>query len=107
MANEVFERVHRPTESRNGFQETFACWKHKSFIWLFVVSLLPVLSFSWSAQPVVRMAQPSNSLGWLSIYAARASGYFNDEGIALELIKKVQCFWAGEERRALFGGFKK
>src|SRR5262249_14049818 len=29
---------------------------------------------------------PTNSLGYLSIYAARANGYFNDEGIALELI---------------------
>ena len=32
------------------------------------------------------MAQPSTSLGWLSVYAARANGYFNDEGIALDLI---------------------
>jgi NitT/TauT family transport system substrate-binding protein len=61
-------------------------WKPKTFICLFLISLFPVPNLSWSAQPTVRMAQPSNSLGWLSIYAARANGYFNDEGIALELI---------------------
>jgi len=32
------------------------------------------------------MSQPITSLSFLSIYAARANGYFNDEGIALELI---------------------
>jgi NitT/TauT family transport system substrate-binding protein len=61
-------------------------WKSKSFVCLFLVSLFSVPNLSWSAQPTVRMAQPSNSLGWLSIYAARANGYFNDEGITLELI---------------------
>jgi len=61
-------------------------WRPRSLIWLFLVSLLGVPNLSWSAQPTVRMAQPSSSLGWLSIYAARANGYFNDEGIALELI---------------------
>src|SRR6266481_7575431 len=61
-------------------------WRPKSFIYLFLVSLLLVPNLSWSAQAVVRMAQPTNSLGYLSIYAARANGYFSDEGIALELI---------------------
>ena len=61
-------------------------WGPKSFICLFLISLFPIPNLSWGAQPTVRMAQPSNSLGWLSIYAARANGYFNDEGIALELI---------------------
>jgi NitT/TauT family transport system substrate-binding protein len=59
--------------------------KSKSFICLFF-SLLLGPNLSWSAQPTVRMAQPTNSLGYLSMYAARANGYFNDEGVALELI---------------------
>src|SRR5499427_4494403 len=87
MASEVFEMIHS-REARKGSKKSFACnsWKPKSFIWLFLVSLFPVPNLSWSAQPMVRMAQPINSLGWLSIYAARANGYFNDEGIPLELI---------------------
>jgi NitT/TauT family transport system substrate-binding protein len=88
MANEVFERVHHPREAGKGSKKSFACksWRPKPFIWLFLVSLFPVPNLSWSAPPTVRMAQPSTSLGWLSVYAARANGYFNDEGIALELI---------------------
>jgi NitT/TauT family transport system substrate-binding protein len=87
MANEVFEMVH-PREAPKGSKKSFACisWKSKSVIWLFFVSLFSVPNLSWSAQPTVRMSQPTNSLGYLSIYAARANGYFNDEGIALELI---------------------
>src|SRR5215472_18151663 len=87
MASEVFEMIHS-REARKGSKKSFAykSWKPKSFIWLFLVSLFPVPNLSWSAQPTVRMAQPINSLGWLSIYAARANGYFNDEGIPLELI---------------------
>jgi NitT/TauT family transport system substrate-binding protein len=61
-------------------------WKSKSVICLFLICLLSVPTLSWSAQLTVRMAQPSTSLGWLSLYAARANGYFADEGIALELI---------------------
>src|SRR4029077_13179892 len=88
MANEVFGRVHHPREAGKGSKKSFACqsWRPKPFIWLFLVSLFPVPNLSWSAPPTVRMAQPSTSLGWLSVYAARANGYFNDEGIALELI---------------------
>src|SRR5215470_133967 len=69
-------------------KKSFACksWKSTSVICLFLVSLFPVPNLSWSAQPMVRMSQPITSLGFLSIYAARANGYFNDEGIALELI---------------------
>src|SRR5499426_392727 len=69
-------------------KKSFACksWKSKSVIWLFFVSLLSIPNLSRSAQPTVRMSQPTNSLGYLSIYAARANGYFNDEGIPLELI---------------------
>jgi NitT/TauT family transport system substrate-binding protein len=80
--------IYHPSEAGNGSGKSFGCksWKPKPFIWLFLISLLPGPNFSWSAQPTVRMAQPSTSLGWLSIYAARANGYFNDEGIALELI---------------------
>ena len=69
-------------------KKSFACksWKSTSVICLVLVSLLAVPNLSWSAQPTVRMSQPITSLGFLSIYAARANGYFNDEGIALELI---------------------
>src|SRR5262245_3759566 len=69
-------------------KKSFACksWKPKSVIWLFFVFLLSIPNLSWDAQPTVRMSQPTNSLGYLSIYAARVNGYFNDEGIALELI---------------------
>jgi NitT/TauT family transport system substrate-binding protein len=87
MASEVFEMVHS-REARKGSKKSFACnsWKSKSFICLFLVSLLPVPNLSWSAQPTVRMAQPLNALAFLSVYAARANGYFNDEGLTLELI---------------------
>src|SRR5215475_10447511 len=87
MANEVFEMVH-PREAPKGSKKSFACksWKSKSVIWLFFVSLFSIPNLSWSAQPTVRMAQPSRSLGWLSLYAARANGYFADEGVTLELI---------------------
>ena len=87
MANEVFEMVHS-REARKGSKKSFACnsWKSKSFICLFLVSLLSVPNLSWSAQPTVRMAQPLNALAFLSVYAARANGYFNDEGLTLELI---------------------
>jgi len=87
MANEVFKMAHR-REARKGSEKSFAwkSWKVKSFICLFLVSLLGVQNFSWSAQPIVRMAQPSTTLNYLSVYAARANGYFNDEGITLEVI---------------------
>src|SRR5262245_1314131 len=83
MANEVFEMVHSG-EARKGSKKSFACKssKSKSFICLFLVSLLLVPNLSWSAQTIVRMAQPSTTLNCLSVYAARANGYFNDEGIA-------------------------
>src|SRR5215468_6074884 len=69
-------------------KKSFACksWKSTSVICLVLVSLLSVPNLSWSAQPTVKMSQPTNNLGFLSIYAARANGYFNDEGITLELI---------------------
>jgi hypothetical protein len=78
MANEVFERVHHLREARKGSKKSFACksWKSKSFICLFLVSLLFVPNFSWSAQPTLRMAQPLNALAFLPVYAARANGYF-------------------------------
>jgi len=81
----MFQKEAQMEKSLKG---SFACkwWRPKPFICLFLFSLLLVPNFSWSAQPTVRMAQPITSLGFLSIYAARANGYFNDEGIALELI---------------------
>lgn len=69
MATKVFESVH-----------------HRSFMWLFMICMLIVPNHSWSAQTVVRMSQPVDALTFLSVYAARANGYFKDEGITLELI---------------------
>ena len=88
MANETLETLHHPTEARSGSPKTLPSksWRANPVIWLFLVSLLAFSNSSWSAQPTVRMAQPSTSLGWLPIYAARANGYFSDEGIPLELI---------------------
>src|SRR5262245_41211983 len=69
-------------------KNSFVCksWKSKSVICLFLVSLFPVPNLSWSGQLTVKMSQPGTSVGWLSLYAARANGYFSDEGITLELI---------------------
>jgi NitT/TauT family transport system substrate-binding protein len=61
-------------------------WKSKPLIWLFLISFLPSPSLTWSAQYTVRMSQPTTSVGYLSLYVARANGYFSDEGITLELI---------------------
>jgi NitT/TauT family transport system substrate-binding protein len=58
----------------------------KLFISLVLISILLVPKPSWSAQPVVRIAQAVDALAFLPIYAARANGYFNDEGVTLELI---------------------
>ena len=75
-------------EARKGSKKRFACksWKSKSVICLFLVSLLPIPNLSWSGQVTVKMSQPTTSVGYLSLYAARANGYFSDEGITLELI---------------------
>jgi len=87
MANKIFEMVHLG-EVRKGSKKSFACksWKSKSVISLFLVSLFPVPNLSWSGQLTVKMSQPTTSVGYLSLYAARANGYFSDEGITLELI---------------------
>jgi NitT/TauT family transport system substrate-binding protein len=87
MANGVFEMTH-PREARKGSEKSFTwkSWKVKSFVCLFLGCLLPIPTLSWSAQSTVRMAQPLNALAFLSVYAARANGYFNDEGVTLELI---------------------
>ena len=87
---------------RQRAKKSFACksWKSKSVIWLFFVSLLSIPNLSWSAQPTVRMAQPATALAYLPVYAARANGYFSDEGVALELIL-VQ---GGADLAALIGG---
>lgn len=69
MATKVFESVH-----------------HRSFMWLFLICVLLAPNHSWSAQIVVRMSQPVDALTFLSIYVARANGYFKDEDITLELI---------------------
>jgi ABC-type nitrate/sulfonate/bicarbonate transport system substrate-binding protein len=78
----------KEAQMEKSLQRNFVCkaCSSKSFICLLLISLLLVPNLSWSAQPTVRMSQPTNSLGYLSIYAARANGYFNDEGITLELI---------------------
>jgi hypothetical protein len=36
--------------------------------------------------PRLEWLKPLNALAFLSVYAARANGYFNDEGVTLELI---------------------
>ena len=61
-------------------------WKSKWLIGLFFISLPLVPNLAWSAQPTVRIAQAVDALAFLPIYVARANGYFNDEGITLELI---------------------
>lgn len=87
MANEVFKMAHQ-REARKGSKKSFACksWKSKSVICLFLVSLFLVPNLSWSGQLTVKMSQPTTSVGYLSLYAARGNGYFSDEGITLELI---------------------
>src|SRR5215510_12042129 len=87
MANKIFGMVDLG-EARKGSKNSFACksWKSKSVICLFLVSLFPVPNLSWSGQLTVKMPQPTTSVGYLSLYAVRANGYFSDEGITLELI---------------------
>ncbi len=61
-------------------------WKPAGFICLLLATLLLVPTLSWSAQPTIRIAQAVDALAFLPIYVSRANGYFNDEGITLELI---------------------
>ena len=59
---------------------------HGRFISHLFVTLFLLPSLSWSAQPTVRIAQAVDALAFLPIYVSRANGYFNDEGVNLELI---------------------
>src|SRR5713226_10155665 len=61
-------------------------WQRAWFVSFFLASLLLVPALSWSAQPTIRIAQAVDALAFLPIYVSRANGYFNDEGITLELI---------------------
>lgn len=61
-------------------------WKAKWFIGLLFFFLPLVPNLAWSAQSVIRIAQAVDALAFLPIYVARANGYFNDEGVTLELI---------------------
>jgi NitT/TauT family transport system substrate-binding protein len=56
------------------------------FLFLLLVSLPLLQNLSWSAQPTIRIAQAVDALAFLPVYVSRANGYFNDEGINLELI---------------------
>ncbi len=60
--------------------------KHGWFISHLFVSLFLLPNLSWSAQPTIRIAQAVDALAFLPIYVSRANGYFNDEGVNLELI---------------------
>src|SRR5262249_38808073 len=87
MVSELFERVH-PGTARKSVKKCFACkaWKSKSFSCLVFISLLLAPNLSTSAQPPVRIAQANNTLPFVSVYAARANGYFDEEGCPAELI---------------------
>lgn len=61
-------------------------WKRTWFFRHLFVYLLLLPSLSWSAQPTIRIAQAVDALAFLPIYVSRANGYFNDEGVNLELI---------------------
>lgn len=61
-------------------------WKLERLVCLFVATGLLVPTLCWSAQSTIRIAQAVDALAFLPIYASRANGYFNDEGIMLELI---------------------
>ncbi len=55
----------------------------------------------WAASTLVRMSQPTEALSFLVVYAARANGFFEDEGIRLELIIMQG---GGPELQALIAG---
>ncbi len=55
----------------------------------------------WAASTVVKMSQPTEALSFLTVYAARANGFFEDEGITLELIIMQG---GGPELQALIAG---
>src|SRR5215468_5596990 len=101
MANQLFERVH-PGTARKSVKKSCACksWKSKSFSCLFFVSLLLTPNLSNSAQPTVTIAQANNTLPFVSVYAARANGYFDEEGVPVEFI----IVQGGTDIAALIGG---
>ena len=101
MTNEVFEHVYS-TKTRKSIRKSFACkaWKSKSFGCLFLISRLLAPNLSESAQPTVRIAQANNTLPFVSVYVARANGYFDEEGVAAEFI----IVQGGTDIAALIGG---
>ncbi len=75
-------------------------WKSKWFGCLFFISLLLTPNFSTGAQPSVRIAQANNTLPFMSVYVARANGYFEEEGVKPEVI----IVQGGTDIAALIGG---
>ena len=99
MANEVLEGVHR-REDR--IKKNFPCksWKSKSLSRLFLIFLFLAPNICISAQPTVRIAQANNTLSFLSVYVARANGYFDEEGVTAEFV----IVQGGTDIAALIGG---
>jgi NitT/TauT family transport system substrate-binding protein len=65
---------------------------------IFLYSLAPSLL---GATSIVRISQPTEALSFLTVYAARANGFFEQEGITLELIVMQG---GGPELQALIAG---
>lgn len=72
-----------------------------TFVGIVLFSTLMIAAPGWSAPTIVRMSQPQESLSFLPVYAARANGFFENEGIMLELIIMQG---GGPELQALIAG---
>jgi NitT/TauT family transport system substrate-binding protein len=72
-----------------------------TLVGIILISILLIAATVWSAPTVVRMSQPTEALSFLTVYAARANRFFEDEGITLELIIMQG---GGPELQALIAG---